>query len=86
MGYSVKNGTRTLSIVSSNQVVVVADPGASFRYEELWLVETPRKDGSDALMEYTCQLPKYAVLDHINPPTAQPPSKIQRAAEARGWQ
>jgi hypothetical protein len=86
VGYTVKNDTRTLSIISSNRVVVVADPGASFRYEVLWLVERPRKDGSAALMEYTCKLPEFAAVDHIYPPTTQPPLKIQKASEAIGWQ
>ena len=84
-GYTVKNDTRTLSIISSNRVVVVADPGASFQYEVLWLVERPRKDGSTALIEYSCKLPEAAAVDHINPPTAQLPPKIQKASEATGW-
>jgi hypothetical protein len=86
VGYTVKMDTRTISIVSSNQVVVVADPGTSFRYEALWLIERPRKDGSASLIEYACKLPEFAAVDNIHPPTAQPPPKIQKASEAIGWQ
>jgi hypothetical protein len=84
VGYSLATATRTLSIVTSNDVVVVADPGASFRYEVLWLVERPKKDGAGTLMEYKCKLPQYAAADHINPIGSQIPPKIQQIADG-GW-
>jgi hypothetical protein len=81
VSYSLATATRTLSIVTSNDVVVVADPGASFRYEVLWLVERPKKDGASTLMEYKCKLPQYAAADHINPIGSQIPPKIQQVAD-----
>ena len=84
VGHSVSS-TRTLSIVTSNDVVVVADPGASFQYEVVWLVERPRKDGAHTLMEFKCELPQYAAKDHINPLGSQIPPKIQRLADGEQW-
>lgn len=85
VGHSVSSGSRTLSIVSSNDVVVVADPGASFRYEVIWLVERPRKDGANTLVEYKCELPKYAAADHINSIGSLIPPKIQQIADGGKW-
>jgi len=85
VGHSVASGSRTLSIVSSNDVVVVADPGASFRYEVVWLVERSRKDGAHTLMEFKCQLPQYAALGPINPLGSQIPPKIQQVADGGRW-
>jgi hypothetical protein len=85
VGHSIESSTRTLSIVSSNSVVVVADCGASFQYEVLWLVEKPREDGLHTLMEYRCKLPEYAVSDHINPVGSEIPPKIQKVADGNLW-
>ena len=85
VGYSVSNGSRILSIVSSGDVVVVADPGESFRYEVIWLVEQPRKDGSHNLKEFRCDLPEYAVLDQIRPLSTPVPAKIQQVADREQW-
>lgn len=85
VGHSVKNGTRTLSIVSSNLVVVVADPGASFQHEVVWLVEKPRGDGNHTLMEYTCQLPQYSAAEHVKPVGSEIPPKIQNTAGGGQW-
>lgn len=85
VGHSVASGSRTLSIVSSNDVVVVADPGASFRYEVVWLVERPRKDGARTLAEFKCELPQYAALGPINPLGSQIPPKIQQVADGGQW-
>lgn len=85
IGHSVASGSRMLSIVTSNDVIVVADPGASFQHEVLWLVERPRKDGARALLEFRCELPKYATIGHINPIGSQIPPKIQRVAEGGNW-
>ena len=82
VGYVVDAGTRTLSIVSGSRVIVVADPGASFQYVDLWLVEKPRRDGSRNLLEFNYQLPAYSVGEHIHPVGSPIPSKIQRAADA----
>jgi hypothetical protein len=84
-GHSVESNTRTLSILSSNSVVVVADPGVAFQYEVLWLVEKPRRDGSHTLMEYRCKMPQYAMAQHINPVGSQIPPKIQKVAEGNQW-
>lgn len=85
VGYSIERATRTLSVTSSNDIVVVADPGASFQYEVLWLVERPRKDGSHSLIEYKCKLPQYATASHINPVGSQIPPKIQHVADGGQW-
>jgi len=85
VGHSVASGSRTLSIVSTNDVVVVADPGASFQYEVVWLVERPRKDGTHTLTEFKCKLPQYAAVGQINPLSAQIPPKIQRVADGGQW-
>ena len=85
IGHSCASGSRTLSIVSSNNIVVVADPGASFKYEVLWLVERPRKSGASTLMEYRCDLPQYAAADHINPIGSRIPPKIQQVADGGQW-
>jgi hypothetical protein len=85
VGHSVASGSRTLSIVSSDDVAVAADPGASFQYEVVWLVEHPRKDSTHTLMEFKCELPQYAAVDHINPLGSQIPPKIQRAADGGQW-
>ena len=81
IGHSLENASPTLSIVSSNDVVVVADPGASFKYEVLWLVEHPRKSGASTLMEFRYELPKYAAADHINPIGSRIPPRIQQVAD-----
>jgi hypothetical protein len=85
IGHSVASGSRTLSVVTSNDVIVVADPGASFKHEVLWLVERPRKDGARTLLEFKCQLPRYAAIGHINPIGSQIPPKIQGVAEGGNW-
>lgn len=85
VGHSVASGSRTLYIVSSNDVVVVADPGASFRYEVVWLVERPRKDGGHTLMEFKCELPEFAVVGQIKPLSSTIPPKIQQMADGGQW-
>jgi hypothetical protein len=84
-GHSIEGVTRVLSVVSSNRIIVVADPGVSFHYQVLWLVEKPRKDGSHTLMEYKCKLPKYVSADHLHPIGSEVPSRIQEIAEASQW-
>lgn len=84
-GHEIKADTRTLSVFSSNLVVVVADPGASFQYDVLWLVEKPREDGSGMLMEYRCELPKHAVAEHINGIGSKLPPEILEAANGNRW-
>ena len=85
VGHSVGGGSRTLSVVSSNDIVVVADPRVSFKYVVLWLVERPRKSRASTLMEYRCELPKYAAADHINPIGSRIPPKIQQVADGGQW-
>jgi hypothetical protein len=84
-GYSVGSGTYTLSIVSNNDVVVVADPGASFQHEIVWLVERPRKSGSHTLMEFKCELPQCAAAGQIKPLGSPIPRKIQQVADGAQW-
>ena len=84
-GHAVGSGSRTLSIVSRSDVVVVADPGASFKHEVIWLVEQPRKDGSHALKEFTCKLPEYAAVDQIKPLGSSIPTEIQQIANGHRW-
>jgi hypothetical protein len=85
VGHSVASGSRTLAVVSSNDVVVIADPGASFQHEVVWLVERPRKNGAHTLMEYRCELPQYAAADRINRLGSPIPPKIQQVADGGRW-
>jgi hypothetical protein len=85
VGFSIQSDTRTLSIVSSNDVLVVADPGVSFKYEELWLVERPRKNGDTSLLEFKFLLPEHATAEHINPISSRIPPKIQQLADDGSW-
>ena len=84
-GHTVGSGSRTLSIVSSSDVVVVADPGASFKHEVIWIVEQPRKDGSHTLKEFTCNLPEYAAADQIKPLGSSIPTEILQTANGHRW-
>ena len=84
-GHAVASGSRTLTIVSSSDVVVVADPGASFKHEVIWIVEQPRKDGSKTLKEFRCNLPEYAAVDQIKPPDSSIPTEIQQTANGHRW-
>ena len=85
VGHSVSSGSRLLSIVSVSGVVVVADPGASFKHEIIWLVEQPKKGISHTIMEFTCELPQYAAVDQIRPLGSPVPTKIQKVADGRRW-
>lgn len=85
VGHSVDSGSRTLSVVSSSDIIVVADPGASFKYEVIWIVERPREDGSNALKEFICNLPEYAAVDQIKPLGTPVPTEIQQTANGRQW-
>jgi hypothetical protein len=84
-GHEVGSGSRTLSVVSSSDIVVVADPGASFKHEVIWIVEQPRKDGSHALKEFTCNLPEYAAADQIKPLGSSIPTEILQTAKGNRW-
>ena len=85
IGHSFDATTHTLSVVSRNEVIVVADPGASFSYEVLWLWEVPPKGGSDRLMLYRVQLPEFSDDEHINPLGAKAPPKIAKFASGDKW-
>lgn len=85
VGHSEASGSCTLSVVSSNDVVVVADPGVSFQHEVVWLVERPRKDGTHNLTEFKCELPQYAAVGQIKPLGAAIPPKIQQVADGGQW-
>lgn len=85
VGHMVNTNARTLSVFSSNSVVVVADPGVSFQYEVLWLVEKPRKDKPAGLLEYKFSLPKYAMAEHINALGSKIPPGIQKVADGNQW-
>jgi hypothetical protein len=79
-GHFVDGAGRVLSVLSSNDVVVVADPGASFSHEVLWLVEQTRKTGDRTLMEFTYVLPQHAAPEHIKPLGSQVPAKLMQLA------
>ena len=84
-GHSVDSSTRTLSIVSSGEVVVVADPGESFRYEVIWLVEKPCAGTAHLLKEFCCKLPEFATESQIRPMGTPVPAKIQQVADRNRW-
>lgn len=84
-GFSVANGSRTLSVFSTNDVVVVSDPGESSKYEVIWMVQQPRKAGTNTLMEFKCELPKAADVDQIKLLGSEIPPKVRKVAEGRFW-
>ena len=84
-GHTVNREENTLSVVSSNHVIVIADPGSSFQYEVLWLIEKSARDKSDKLLLYKYDLPQHAASEHINPLGSKIPTDIQRIADANRW-
>lgn len=84
-GHTVDTATRTLSVVSRQKVVVIADPGASFSHEVLWIVEIPKKDGPNGLMTYQVEMPKFSVAEHIHPLGSDVPPKIAKLASGGQW-
>ena len=85
VGYSVNSSTGTLSIVSSGEVVAVADPGESFRHEVIWLVEKPSSGTDIPLKEFRCELPKFATESQIRPIGTPVPARIQQVANRNRW-
>ena len=85
VGHSVNSSTRILSVVSSGEVVVVADPGESFRYEVVWLVEKPTAGSARALKEFRCNLPEFATESQIRPLGTPVPARIQHVADSNRW-
>ena len=83
VNHVINTNTGILSVFSSNLVVVVADPGASFQHEVLWLVAVPRTDQSRELKEYRFKMPKFAMAEHVNEIGVALPDKIRKAAN--GW-
>lgn len=78
-GYAVTG--RTLTVTSARDVVVVADPGESFKYLPLWIIERPGQDGALTTREY--ELSPYTPAEKIHPPGEAAPEEIREAAE--GW-
>jgi hypothetical protein len=74
---------RALLVVSSNAIVCVADPGASFHHEVLWIVARPRTERG--LIEYSFQLPENADPNHVNGLDADVPDEIVSAATESKW-
>jgi hypothetical protein len=85
VGHTVDLAKRSLSVVSQREVVVVADPGASFQHEVLWLVEVPRSDGSSDKRLYRFETPKFAVAQHIHPIGAALAPNIAKFASNGHW-
>src|SRR5690606_23831069 len=81
-GHAVQAGN--LVVISTTDVVVVADPGASFAHEVLWLVEQPRADETLTLREYVFQSPPSATVNQIHPSGTPIPANVQRVADG-GW-
>ena len=77
-GYSVAGGT--LSVVSSNDVVCVADPGASFQYAAVWLAPLPPAKQGQVLRLYKFDLPGNANTNHIYWLNAEAPANILEVA------
>jgi hypothetical protein len=67
VGHTVDIAKRALLVISQSDVVVVADPGASFQHEVLWLVPVPRTDGSSDKRLYRFETPQFAAAEHIHP-------------------
>ena len=83
IGYSIDGNV--LSVVSSNDVVCVADPGISFQYVVVWLVPLPPATPMQELRVHKYGLPKYADPDHINGLDAEVPADIAEVASDNKW-
>ncbi len=76
---------KTLSVVTSNDVVCVADPGVSFQYEVVWLVLRPPTAPTQELRVHTFELPAYADPDHVNGLDTEVPLDIVKVASDNKW-
>jgi hypothetical protein len=85
MGYTVDAATRTLSVVSRKEVVVVSDPGAFFSHEVLWILQVPKKEESRDPVLYRVELPKFADTAHIKLQGSDTPPKIAKFANGDQW-
>jgi hypothetical protein len=85
VGHTVDLAKRALSVISQRDVVVVADPGASFLHEVLWLVEVPRSDGSSDKKLYSFETPKFIATEHIYPIGAPLAPDIAKFAGDSRW-
>ena len=83
IGYSIDDNV--LSVVSSYDVVCVADPGISFLYEVVWLVPLPPATTVQELRVHKYGLPKFADPDHINGLDAEIPADIAEVASNNKW-
>jgi len=79
-GYSFDHSTHVLSVASSKDVVVVCDPGKSFRYVVTWIIERPRKTNDLIPVVKHYHLSKFSEYDHIHAPTSECPPEILKAA------
>jgi hypothetical protein len=77
------SATHTLSVVSDTPVVVVADPGKSFKYEVVWVVADPRPNQAVRRCNYRFALSEYAKAEHVNPLGTALPPEIQKTATDR---
>ncbi|MEI6809288.1 MAG: hypothetical protein WCN95_11260 [bacterium] len=83
VGYVLKG--RTISVVSSNSIICISDPGVSFQYEVVWLVPKSQPIGKQDLMEFIFPLPAYADARHINGPDVAAPPDIKTVASEGKW-
>ena len=83
IGATFDSATHTLSVVSDAPVVVIADPGKSFKYDVVWLVAESRASQTVGRFNYRFALSEYTTAEHINPRGTDVPPKIQRAANNR---
>lgn len=78
-GTSFNASTHSLSVVSDVPLVVVADPGKSFKHEVIWVIAQAAEKKEEP-MEYRFNLSEYTVEKHIHPPGVTVPPEIKKAA------
>lgn len=85
VGHSI-NG-KMLSVVSTDNVVCVVDPGVSFAYRVVWLVPKPRTDTEHKLVEYKYVLQFHTNANdaHVNGLNSEVPNEIAVMADGNRW-
>lgn len=74
--YSFDPKSQELIISSDNDVIVIADPGESFSYVAIWIVELPNIKSLGGTKEFNFKLTEFSSERHIHGPKEQRPEKI----------
>jgi hypothetical protein len=85
IGYSFDKESKTLSVTTSKDVILVADPGKSFKYVEIWILERPRASNDTLLSEYKFHVSEFAQDDKIHFANTEIPTEIAKVAQRTEW-